>query len=359
MASNSFGKQFVITTFGESHGKFIGVVIDGCPAGLKVDEHKIQMELNRRRPGFQVVASARKEDDHFEITSGLAEGITTGAPICILIQNKDANPADYETLKEIYRPSHADFVYEKKYGIRNISGGGRSSARETACRVIAGAIAKQILSFNKIEINAFVNQVGNIRLEKNYQQLDFSKIELSGVRCPDESVSEKMLHLISEVKNEGDTIGGMICCVIKNCPVGLGDPVYEKLEANFAKAMLSINAVKGFEFGSGFESASKRGSEINDEFVLVENEIKTKTNFSGGIQGGISNGMDIYFNVAFKPVSTILKNQSTINKKLIEVEYKPTGRHDVCVVPRAVPIVEAMAALVLVDHLLLNRLAKI
>lgn len=349
MAGNSFGEKFKISTFGESHGAAIGVVIDGCPAGHTLDLLHIQQELDRRKPGQSHITSARKETDEFEILSGVYEGKTLGTPIAIIVRNKDAKPADYEYLKEAYRPSHADYTYEKKYGIRDHRGGGRSSARETIARVIAGAIAKQLLKKKGIEIFAFVKQVGTIKLNKHYSELDLNNIDKNIVRCPDEATAAEMINAIELVKKEGDTLGGIIQCVIKNVPAGLGEPVFDKLHAVLAHAMLSINAVHGFEYGSGFEGASKKGSENNDEWTNESGKISTKTNNAGGILGGISTGDDIYFNVAFKPVATILKTQQSINSKGEQISLQNEGRHDPCVLPRAVPIVEAMAALVIVN----------
>ena len=355
MSSNTFGQLFRITTFGESHGAAIGVVIDGCPSGIEIDLEQIQHELNRRKPGQSNITSARKESDEFEILSGIFEGKTLGTPIGILIRNEDQKSKDYNYLKDTYRPSHADYTYEQKYGIRDYRGGGRSSARETVARVAAGAIAKQILASKGIVINAFVNQVGNIKLEKHYSELNFQNIEKNIVRCPDETAAQQMIQAIEEVKKQGDTLGGTIQCVIQNTPVGLGEPVFDKLHAVLAHAMLSINAAHGFEYGSGFAGASKKGSENNDEWENVDGKIRTKTNHAGGILGGISTGEDIYFNVAFKPIATILKQQQSINSKGEEITLQNEGRHDPCVLPRAVPIVEAMAALVLVDFLLLSK----
>lgn len=360
MAGNSFGEIFRITTFGESHGSSIGVVIDGCPAGLAVDLNFIQHELDRRKPGQSPITTQRKESDTFEILSGIFEGKTLGSPIAVLIKNENQQPQDYEHLKDKFRPSHADFTYETKYGIRDYRGGGRASARETTARVIAGAIAKQLLQTAGIEINAYVSSVGKITLEKKYQQLDLSKTETNIVRCPDEETADKMIALIEETKKQGDTIGGVISCVIKNAPAGLGEPVFDKLHADLGKAMLSINAVHGFEYGSGFAGSQISGSLHNDVFEkTAEGKIITQTNNSGGIQGGISNGMDIYFHVAFKPVATIMQTQISIDKDGNQIEIKGKGRHDPCVVPRAVPIVEAMAALVLADHLLRSRTSKL
>lgn len=360
MAGNSFGEIFRISTFGESHGKAIGVVIDGCPAGLEIDLDFIQQELDRRKPGQSAITTQRKESDTFEILSGVFEGRTLGSPIAITIVNEDQKPDDYAHLKDAYRPSHADFTYEMKYGLRDYRGGGRASARETAARVIAGAIAKQLLKNSGIEIAAYVSSVGKIDLDKDYQQLDLAKTESNTVRCPDEETANRMIELIQETKAKGDTVGGIISCVIKNAPVGLGEPVFDKLHADLGKAMLSINAVHGFEYGSGFAGTKMNGSEHNDVFEKdAGGKIITQSNNSGGIQGGISNGMDIYFNVAFKPVATIMQTQSTVDSAGNETAIKGKGRHDPCVVPRAVPIVEAMAALVLADHLLRARISKI
>ena len=360
MAGNSFGEIFRITTFGESHGKAIGVVIDGCPSGMEINQEFIQSELDRRRPGQSAITTQRKESDTFEILSGVFEGKSTGSPIAVIIKNEDQKSADYEHLKDSFRPSHADYTYEVKYGTRDYRGGGRSSARETAARVIAGAVAKQFIQKSGIQITAYVSSVGKIKLDKSYTDLDLSKIEANIVRCPDADAAERMIELIQDTRAKGDTVGGVISCVIKGCPVGLGEPVFDKLHAELGKAMLSINAVHGFEYGSGFEGTQKYGSENNDAFVANDaHKISTKTNSSGGIQGGISNGMDIYFNVAFKPVATIMQTQQTVDKEGHEVALQGKGRHDPCVVPRAVPIVEAMAALVLADHLLRNRTTQL
>lgn len=354
MAGNTFGQLFKLTSFGESHGRALGGVIDGCPAGIELDLEKIQLELNRRKPGQSAIVTQRKEPDTVEIYSGVFEGKTTGAPIGFAIHNTNQKSKDYSHIKDSYRPSHADYVYDKKYGFRDYRGGGRSSARETASRVVAGAIAKQFLK--NIKINAFVSQVGEMKLEKDYLDLDFSQIEENPVRCPDMEMAQKMEEYIKSIKKEGDTIGGVITCVIQNVPIGLGEPVFDKLHAELGKAMLSINAVKGFEYGSGFAGILMKGSEHNDQFN--ENGT-TKTNRSGGVQGGISNGMDIYFNVAFKPVATVLQSYETINKDGEKVTTQGKGRHDPCVVPRAVPIVEAMAAMVLADFTLLAKTNKI
>nr|WP_299339119.1 chorismate synthase [Allomuricauda sp.] len=354
MAGNTFGRLFKLTTFGESHGKAIGGIIDGCPAGLELDLEKIQIELDRRKPGQSAIVTQRKEPDTVEFFSGLFEGKTTGTPIGFAIFNTNQKSKDYSHIKDSYRPSHADYVYDKKYGFRDYRGGGRSSARETASRVVAGAIAKQLLS--GVEINAYVSQVGEIKLGKNYEELDFSLIESNPVRCPDPETAGQMEDYIKKIKKEGDTIGGVITGVIQNVPIGLGEPVFDKLHAKLGESMLSINAVKGFEYGSGFGGVLMKGSQHNDAF---NPDGTTATNRSGGVQGGISNGMDIYFNVAFKPVATVLQSYETINKEGEKVTTQGKGRHDPCVVPRAVPIVEAMAALVLADYHLLARTNKI
>jgi len=353
MAGNSFGKLFNVTTFGESHGEAIGGIIDGCLPNLTLDFEAIQNEMNRRKPGQSTIVTQRKEPDSVRFLSGIFEGKTTGTPIGFIIENANQKSKDYSHLKDTYRPSHADYVYDKKYGHRDYRGGGRSSARETACRVVAGAIAKQMLE--SIQINAFTSSVGDIFIDKPYQDLDFSKIESNAIRCPDPVTAEKMITRIKEIKKQGDTIGGTITCVLKNVPLGLGEPAFDKLHAELGKAMLSINAVKGFEYGSGFCGAKMKGSEHNDSF---NPDGSTKTNLSGGIQGGISNGMDIYFRVAFKPVATIMQPQESIDSKGSIVTLQGKGRHDPCVVPRAVPIVEAMAALVLADYFLLNKMYK-
>lgn len=356
MAGNSFGEIFRITTFGESHGKAIGVVIDGCPAGLELDLSFIQHELDRRKPGQSAITTQRKESDEFEILSGVFEGKTLGSPIAVIIRNEDQKPEDYEHLKSTYRPSHADYTYEVKYGHRDHRGGGRASARETAARVIAGAIAKQFLQQQGIIVNAYVSQVGKLKLEKPYTQLDLTQTDSNIVRCPDAETANRMIDLIQDTRAKGDTIGGIVTCVIKGCPIGLGEPVFDKLHADLGKAMLSINAVHGFEYGSGFAGVEQYGSENNDLLSpTAENKFHTQTNNAGGILGGISNGMDVYFNVGFKPVATLMQAQPSIDKEGNPVEIKGKGRHDPCVVPRAVPIVEAMAALVIADHLLRDR----
>ncbi|WP_268033227.1 chorismate synthase [Algoriphagus sp. PAP.12] len=356
---NSFGKLFKITTFGESHGVALGVTIEGCPAGLEIDENFIRTEMQRRKPGQSKITTQRKEEDEIEILSGVFEGKSTGTPIGIVIRNADQKSKDYSHIADKFRPSHADYTYFEKYGIRDYRGGGRSSARETAARVAAGAVAKMLLAHKGIEIQAYVSQVGGLALEKPYQDLDLSKTEDNIVRCPDPEVAEEMIELIDSVRKDRDTIGGVVSCVIKNTPAGLGEPVFDRLHAELGKAMLGINAVKGFEYGSGFEGVKMRGSQHNDPFVKEGDQIKTTTNYSGGIQGGISNGEDIYFRVAFKPVATIMQDQESVNEAGDVVTVSGKGRHDPCVVPRAVPIVEAMAALVIADYLLLAKSNKL
>lgn len=348
--SNTIGTRYRLTTFGESHGNALGGVIDGCPSGFNIDFNLIQNELDRRKPGQSKIVTQRKESDSVSFLSGIFEGKTTGTSIGFIIENENQRSNDYDHLKDTFRPSHADYVYEKKYGHRDYRGGGRTSARETVNWVVAGAIAKQIIP--QIKINAFVSSVGNISLNKNYKELNFDLIESNPVRCPDSVIAKEMENLILAIKKEGDTIGGIITCVVQNVPIGLGEPVFNKLHAEIGKAMLSINAVKGFEFGSGFESSTMKGSEHND---LFNEDGSTKTNFSGGIQGGISNGMDIYFRVAFKPVATILKKQHVLTNENLIIEQQGKGRHDPCVVPRAVPIVEALTAMVLLDNCLINN----
>jgi len=354
MAGSTFGNYFKLTTFGESHGEAIGGVIDGCPAGVSIDLVAIENQMMRRRPGQSTIVTQRKEADTVRFLSGIFEGKTTGSPIGFIIENTNQKSADYTHIKDSYRPSHADYTFDKKYGHRDYRGGGRSSARETACRVAAGAIASQLLG--AIAITGYVSSVGDLSLDTPYQELDFNTIDSNVVRCPNAEMASKMIAKIKEVKKQGDTIGGIITCVIQNVPVGLGEPVFDKLHAQLGKAMLSINAVKGFEFGSGFKGATMNGSEHND---LFNQDGTTKSNLSGGVQGGISNGMDIYFRVAFKPVATIIQKQQTINSKGEKVEMQGKGRHDPCVVPRAVPIVEAMAALTIADFWLANKLSKL
>jgi chorismate synthase len=353
MSGNKFGNLFQLTSFGESHGPAIGGVIDGCPSGIVIDIEAIQRDLDRRKPGQSAIVTQRKEADEVQFFSGIFDRKTTGVPIGFAIFNTNQKSRDYDHIKDQYRPSHADKVYDDKYGVRDYRGGGRSSARETASRVVAGAIAKQFLS--DIKFTAYVSAVGEIELDKPYQSFDFNIIEQNPVRCPDPQKAIEMEEYIKQIRKEGDTVGGIISCVIQNVPVGLGEPVFNKLHAELGKAMLSINAVKGFEYGSGFAGVKDRGSNHND---LYNADGTTQTNQSGGIQGGISNGMDIYFKVAFKPVATIMQTQTTINNKGESVEMIGKGRHDPCVVPRAVPIVEAMAALVLADLTLLNRAVK-
>ncbi len=355
VAGSIFGTVFRISTFGESHGKAIGVTIDGCPAGLEVNIDFIQEELARRRPGQSSIVTQRKEADQVEILSGIFEGYTTGTPIAMVIRNKDARSKDYSHIATQFRPSHADYTFHAKYGRRDYRGGGRSSARETAARVAAGAVAKIFLKTNGIDIFAYVSQVGNLRMSKKNHQISKENIEQNIVRCPDQELAKEMETLIRAVRKDGDTIGGVVNCLIKGCPAGLGEPVFDKLHADLGKAMLSINACKGFEYGSGFDGVTMRGSEHNDAFYIENEAVKTRTNLSGGIQGGISNGMDIYFRTAFKPVATIVHDQESVNEAGEKVTVTGKGRHDPCVVPRAVPIVEAMAALVLADHLLRHR----
>lgn len=359
MAGNIFGQILRLTTFGESHGKAIGGIIDGFPAGIKVDMKLIQKDLNRRKPGQSKLVSPRKEDDEVEILSGVFEGTSLGTPIGFVVWNKDHHSADYGHIKDTFRPSHADFTFQEKYGIRDYRGGGRASARETVSRVVAGAFAKILLKELGVEINSFVKSIGGVEVQQPYTELKLSKTEESPVRCPDRLTSEKMIQLIEKTGAEGNTLGGKIECVISGMIPGLGEPVFDKLHADLGKAMLSINAVKGFEFGSGFASVKMKGSEHNDLFEKKDGKLITKTNLSGGIQGGISNGSDIYFDVAFKPVATIMQDQPSIDKEGKPVVIKGKGRHDVCVVPRAVPIVEAMAALVVADHLLRNRSSRL
>jgi chorismate synthase len=355
MAGNVFGNVFRLTTFGESHGKGLGGVIDGCPAGLSLDFDFIQNELDRRKPGQSKIVTQRKEGDKVEFFSGVFDGVTTGTPIGFLIVNDNQKSHDYDHIKDKYRPSHADFTFQEKFGVRDYRGGGRSSARETASRVVGGAVAKLFLKSKGIEVTGYVSQVGNLKLEQPYQKLDFNEIEKNIVRCPDPKLAKEMIDHIMDIRKQGDTIGGVVSCVIKGTPVGLGEPVFDKLQAELGKGMLSINAVKGFEFGSGFDGVALKGSEHNDAFYVDKDQVRTKTNNSGGIQGGISNGEDIYFKVAFKPVATIMQDQTSIDKHNNAVTVTGKGRHDPCVVPRAVPIVEAMAALTLVDYVLLAR----
>ena len=354
--SNTFGHIFRVTTFGESHGPAIGGVIDGVPAGFAIDTDAVQYQLDRRRPGQSAITTARKESDTVQLLSGLMDGVTTGTPIGFIIPNNDQHSSDYEDMRDLYRPSHADYTYTAKYGLRDHRGGGRSSARETACRVVAGAIARQMLESQGIKIAAFTRSVGNIVLDRPYAQLDFAAIDSNPVRCPDADTARAMIRLIEQVKADGDTIGGTVTCVVSGVPTGLGEPVADKLSANLAAAMMSINAAKGFELGMGFEGSRHRGSEVIDPFAMTDDgTVYTTANHSGGIQGGISNGADIVFNVAFKPVATLLRPVETIDRNGNSVTLKARGRHDPCVVPRAVPVVEAMAAITILDALLLNK----
>ncbi len=359
MAGNSFGELFRITTFGESHGEAVGVVIDGCPAGLSIDLEQVQRELDRRRPGQSHITTQRQEADQVEVLSGIFEGRTVGTPITLLVRNEDARSKDYSHIKDKFRPSHADFTYQEKYGLRDYRGGGRSSARETVARVAAGAIAKQYLATLGVSIQGYVSTVGEIDLAKPYTELDLALAETNIVRCPDPETAERMIAAIEDIRKAGDTLGGVVSCVITGTPVGLGEPVFDKLHADLAKAMMSINATKGFEYGSGFAGVRLKGSEHNDKFENQAGHIRTATNHSGGIQGGISNGMDIYFRVAFKPVATLMQAQETVDEHGDATTIQGRGRHDPCVVPRAVPIVEAMAALVLADHALRGRVARV
>jgi chorismate synthase len=360
MGGSIFGKLFTITTFGESHGKGIGVIIDGCPAGIDINVDFIQSELGRRRPGQSNIVTQRKENDEVQILSGVFEGLATGSPIAMIIPNDDQKSGDYSHIKDSFRPSHADYTFEVKYGHRDYRGGGRSSARETAARVAAGAIAKLFLNHFGITINAWVSQVGTIGMPYPPNNIDYGLIESNDVRCPDPKLADEMIQLIKQIRKDGDTIGGSVTCNIAGVPVGLGEPVFDKLHAELGKAILSINACKGFEYGSGFDGISMKGSEHNDSFFANDDgNIATKTNYSGGIQGGISNGMDIYFRAAFKPVATIIPEQDSVDKYGQTTKITGKGRHDPCVVPRAVPIVESMAALVLADFMLRNKVIKL
>jgi chorismate synthase len=366
--SNTYGQIFKISTFGESHGKAVGVIIDGCPAGLAIDEAFIQEELDRRKPGQSRITTQRKEADTFQVLSGVFEGKTQGTPIALLVWNEDQRSKDYAHIAHQFRPSHADYTYQQKYGTRDYRGGGRSSARETVARVAAGAVAKLLLRLEYVSVHAYVSQVGKLKLEKSYQELDLSQTENNAVRCPDPAMAEQMFNFIDETRKKGDSVGGIVSCVIKGVPAGWGEPVFDKLHAELAKAMMGINAVKGFEYGSGFAGVEMYGSEHNDAFYAEpaadgshtgDLRVRTRTNHSGGIQGGISNGEDIYFRVAFKPVATIMQDQESVNEAGDSVMVSGKGRHDPCVVPRAVPIVEAMAALVLADFYLRNKAAKV
>lgn len=356
MAGNTFGKLFKLTSFGESHGVALGGVIDGIPAGIEIDLDFVQNELDRRKPGQSAIVTQRKESDTVQFLSGIFEGKTTGTSIGFVIQNENQKSKDYSHIKDVYRPSHADFTYQEKYGHRDYRGGGRSSARETASRVVAGALAKLVLNQLNIEVLAFVDQVGSLKLEKPYSELDLAQTEKNIVRCPDPVMADLMEDLIKSTRKQGDTIGGCIQCIVTGVPVGLGEPVFDKLHADLGKAMLSINAVKGFEYGSGFDGVTQKGSEHNDLFI---DNFRTKTNKSGGVQGGISNGEDIFMRIAFKPVATLMQKQETLNSSGDKVEMEGKGRHDPCVVPRAVAIVEAMAAMVILDHYLLHKTTKL
>ena len=359
MSSNAFGNIFCFTSYGESHGKSIGGIIEGCPPGFKFDFKAIQYDLNNRRPGQSKITSSRDEKDVVEFLSGFNNNISLGTPIAFQIKNENKISNDYSNIKNIFRPSHADYSYNIKYGIRDYRGGGRSSARETASRVVAGSIAKQVLNKFGIKFITYVSSIGLIKLKKSYKEININEINHSLVKCPDNIISKKMIKLIESVKNEGDTIGGIVTAVIKNTPAGLGEPIFDKLQANLAKAMLSINGAKGFDYGGGFEMTKLKGSDVNDEFVKKNNKLTTKTNFSGGIQGGISNGNDIYFRVGFKPVSSIFKIQNSYDNEGKKVKFKIEGRHDPCIVPRAVPIVESMCAITILDHFLRNKCIKI
>jgi len=358
MTRNTFGNLFTLTTFGESHGEAVGGVIDGMPAGIDIDMEFIQQELNRRRPGQSSITTSRKEADKVELLSGVFEGKSTGCPIGFIVRNTNQHSQDYENLRCLFRPSHADYTYDQKYGVRDHRGGGRSSARITISRCVGGALAKLVLKQLGISVQAYTSQVGPIALERDYHLYDLTQTENNAVRCPDAVKAKEMEALITQLKQEGDTIGGVITCVIKGCPVGLGEPEFGKLHAALGSAMLSINAVKGFEYGEGFEGVTVRGSEQNDVFQNIGGQITTKTNHSGGIQGGISNGQDIYFRVAFKPVATILKEQETVDKEGYATIFQVKGRHDPCVLPRAVPIVESMAAMTILDYYLLKNSGK-
>lgn len=352
MAGNTIGKIFRLMSFGESHGIAVGGVIDGCPAGIELSVEYIQGELNRRRPGQSDVSTPRKEDDEVEVLSGIFDGKSTGMPIGFMVRNHNQNSKDYAHLRDLYRPSHADYTWEQKYGLRDYRGGGRSSAREHIARVVAGAVAKQVLATYGIRIQAYTSQVGTVCTGLSYWELDLGRTEENIVRCPDAEAAEKMIALIRQVRDEGDSVGGVVSCVIQGVPAGLGEPVFDRFQARLAQAMMSINAVKGFEYGSGFAAAAMRGSEHNDPFVMKNGQVHTATNRSGGIQGGVTNGEEVYFRVAFKPVATITKRQETVTRDGKEVQLEAHGRHDPCVIPRAVPVVEAMAAIVVLDMLL-------
>lgn len=356
---NSFGEIFRLTSFGESHGVAVGGVVDGMPAGISIDIDRLQHELDRRRPGQSAIVTPRKESDRVRVLSGLFEGKTTGTPIGFAVENENQHSADYGNIRETFRPSHADFTYTTKYGLRDHRGGGRSSARETIARVVAGAFARQALEQLGVSIYAYTSQVGDIRLDSDYTKYDPSLIDSNAVRCPDQQTAERMYALIDSVRRDGDTIGGVVTCVVKGVPAGWGEPVFDKLHARLAYAMMGINAAKGFEYGMGFDGAAHRGSEMNDAFIADNGRIRTSTNHSGGIQGGISNGEDIYFRVAFKPVATLLRDVETVDAEGRPTVLKARGRHDPCVLPRAVPVVEAMAAMTLLDMYLLNKTTRL
>lgn len=358
MAGNSFGKIYRLSSFGESHGAAVGGIIDGCPAGIELSAGKIQEELDRRRPGQSDISTPREEADRVEILSGIFQGKTTGMPIGFMVRNTNQNSKDYEGLKNVFRPSHADYSWQQKYGIRDYRGGGRSSAREHIARVVGGAVARQVLARYGIDIRAFTSRIGTVELGPGYRELELEKAETNSVRCPDPAIAEEMIALIRKMRDEGDSVGGVVSCVIKGVPAGLGEPVFDRFQARLAQAMMSINATKGFEYGSGFAAAGMQGSEHNDSFIVKGGRVGTETNRSGGIQGGITNGEDIYFRVAFKPVATIKKKQTTLNCEGEVTELEARGRHDPCVVPRAVPVVEAMAAMVVLDMLLEAQTAK-
>ena len=356
---NEFGIIYRLTSFGESHGAAVGGVVDGMPAGITIDVDEVQRQLNRRRPGQSAIVTQRNEKDRVRFLSGIFEGVTTGTPIGFVVENEDHHSNDYSNIRDVFRPSHADYTYTSKYGIRDYRGGGRSSARETIARVVAGALAMQALGQIGVAVTAYTSQVGNIALDNDYRHYDLSTIESNDVRCPDADAAARMHELIRQVQADGDTIGGTVTCVVKGVPVGLGEPVFDKLHARLAYAMMSINAAKGFDYGMGFDGVGNRGSQMNDAFICTDGHISTTTNRSGGIQGGISNGEDIYFRVAFKPVATLLRDVETINKDGRATTLHARGRHDPCVLPRAVPIVEAMAAMTIFDMYLLNRTARL
>ena len=356
---NEFGIIYRLTSFGESHGAAVGGVVDGMPAGITIDVDEVQRQLNRRRPGQSAIVTQRNEKDRVRFLSGIFEGVTTGTPIGFVVENEDHHSNDYSNIRDVFRPSHADYTYTSKYGIRDYRGGGRSSARDTIARVVAGALARQALGQSGVTVTAYASQVGNIALADDYRHYDLSTIESNDVRCPDADAAARMHELIRQVQADGDTIGGTVTCVVKGVPVGLGEPVFDKLHARLAYAMMSINAAKGFDYGMGFDGVGNRGSQMNDAFICTDGHISTTTNRSGGIQGGISNGEDIYFRVAFKPVATLLRDVETIDKDGRATTLHARGRHDPCVLPRAVPIVEAMAAMTIFDMYLLNRTARL